>query len=140
MRLHLSFEDYNSKIDSAFNEKRLGKLVEQFVFAQLNVHPNIHKVIQNIQIIENKITLGELDCLFQYLNEYVHLEIVYKFYVYDELSLQARPFVLYSNGSLCHDRTGCAGEKLIQEETGKKRFVRMPMSVHSLACLKKNAF
>ena len=85
-QLHLSFEDYNSKIDSAFNEKRLGKLVEQFVFAQLNAHPNIHKVIQNIQIIENKITLGELDCLFKYLNEYVHLEIVYKFYLYDEFN------------------------------------------------------
>ena len=63
-QLHLSFEDYNSKIDSVFNEKRLGKLVEQFVFAQLNAHPNIQKIIQNIQIIENKITLGELDCLF----------------------------------------------------------------------------
>ena len=63
-QLHLSFEDYNSKIDSEFNEKRLGKLVEQFVYAQLNAHPNIQKVIQNIQIIENKITLGELDCLF----------------------------------------------------------------------------
>ena len=85
-QLHLSFEDYNSKIDSAFNEKRLGKLVEQFVYAQLNVHPNIQKVIQNIQIIENKITLGELDCLFEYFKEYVHLEIVYKFYLYDELN------------------------------------------------------
>ena len=85
-QLKLSFEDYNSKIDTAFNEKRLGKLVEQFVFAQLNAHPNIQKVIQNIQIIENKITLGELDCLFQYLNDYIHLEIVYKFYLYDELN------------------------------------------------------
>ena len=85
-QLNLSFEDYNSKIDSAFNEKRLGKLVEQFVYAQLNAHPNIQTVIQNIQIIENKITLGELDCLFKYLNEYVHLEIVYKFYLYDELN------------------------------------------------------
>lgn len=85
-QLNLSFEHNNSKIDSEFNEKRLGKLVEQFVFAQLNAHPNIQKVIQNIQIIENKITLGELDCLFKYLNEYVHLEIVYKFYLYDELN------------------------------------------------------
>ena len=38
-QLNLSFEDYNSKIDSAFNEKRLGKLVEQFVYAQIKCTP-----------------------------------------------------------------------------------------------------
>ena len=63
---------------------RLGKLVEHFVFIQLQQNKSISIIVKNLQIIQDKITIGEIDCLMQYLNKYIHLEIVYKFYLYDE--------------------------------------------------------
>ena len=57
--------------------------VEQVIFQALenDIHSNI--IAKNIQIIENGITLGEIDCIFQNENETIHLEIVYKFYLFD---------------------------------------------------------
>ena len=63
---------------------RLGKLVEHFVFIQLQQNKSISIIVKNLQIIQDKITIGEIDCLIQYLNKYIHLEIVYKFYLYDQ--------------------------------------------------------
>ena len=63
---------------------RLGKLVEQFVFLQLEALQSIQMIAKNLQIIQDKITIGELDCVFKYLQDYIHLEIVYKFYLYDD--------------------------------------------------------
>ena len=37
----------------------------------------------NIQIQKEKITLGELDCILQKEKKIIHLEIIYKFYLYD---------------------------------------------------------
>ena len=62
---------------------RLGKLVERFVSHQLRQDKSITILAENIQIQEKKHTLGELDCLFKHNNEYIHLEIIYKFYLYD---------------------------------------------------------
>ena len=42
---------------------RLGLLVEQFVFDCLNTNKDINVIATNIQVIEDKRTLGELDCL-----------------------------------------------------------------------------
>lgn len=66
------------------NKIRLGKYIEEFVFYELKHHKNISLLAQNIQIQENKITLGELDCLLIKDSLPIHLEIVYKFYLYDE--------------------------------------------------------
>ncbi len=63
---------------------RLGNRVEQFIFDNLNQNKDIEWIEKNIQIIEDKVTLGELDCIFLENNTFVHLEIVYKFYLYDE--------------------------------------------------------
>lgn len=62
---------------------RLGKLVEQFVFYQLEQDPNCEILLENIQIQVNKHTIGELDALLKYRAQLIHLEIVYKFYLYD---------------------------------------------------------
>jgi hypothetical protein len=62
---------------------RLGKLVERFVSHELNQYDSINILRENLQIIENKITIGELDCLLKIENELIHLEVVYKFYLYD---------------------------------------------------------
>ena len=63
---------------------RLGQLAEQFVFNQIEQLEDITLLAENIQIQKDKQTLGELDALLIKSNQPIHLEIVYKFYVYDE--------------------------------------------------------
>lgn len=79
----------NSKKASNFegnitNNLRLGKRVERFVSHQLEEYNAISINAENIQIQQNKLTLGELDCLLMVNNIPTHLEVVYKFYLYDE--------------------------------------------------------
>lgn len=75
-----SIRNFNS---ISVNEIRLGKLIEHFVFHDLKLNDTIDILASNIQIIDHKITIGEIDALIKYLNEYIHLEIVFKFYLYD---------------------------------------------------------
>lgn len=63
---------------------RLGNYVEQLVSYQLDQLEDVDILQENIQIIEHKTTLGELDCLIKSKEEVIHLEIAYKFYLYDE--------------------------------------------------------
>ena len=71
---------FDTKIDA---KQRLGKYVERFVSHQLANTVGITLIAENIQISKDKITLGELDCLF-FMNENpIHLEVIYKFYLYD---------------------------------------------------------
>tara|TARA_R110002074_G_scaffold289550_1_gene461392 strand:- start:4079 stop:4894 length:816 start_codon:yes stop_codon:yes gene_type:complete len=63
--------------------QRLGKYVERFVSYQLSKDDAITTVAENIQISKNKITLGELDCILLKDEKPIHLEIIYKFYLYD---------------------------------------------------------
>ena len=62
---------------------RLGKRVEQFISHDLNQAKHIKVVTEGLQIIKDKITHGELDVLFQNHGEFIHMEIVFKFYLYD---------------------------------------------------------
>ena len=63
---------------------RLGHLVERFVSHELSCHNTIKILAENIQIKQDKITIGEIDCLLKHNHTPIHLEIVYKFYLYDE--------------------------------------------------------
>src|SRR5690606_30252079 len=62
---------------------RLGMYVEQVMFQALQNDPSIEIIDKNVQIIEDNITIGEIDCLFKEKGVYTHLEIVYKFYLLD---------------------------------------------------------
>ncbi|SFZ82109.1 DUF1853 family protein [Tenacibaculum maritimum] len=62
---------------------RLGKLVERFVSFELQQQKTIDILIENVQIQQEKRTLGELDCLLLKNQLPIHLEIIYKFYLYD---------------------------------------------------------
>ncbi|MDO6759479.1 DUF1853 family protein [Tamlana sp. 2_MG-2023] len=62
---------------------RLGKRVEQFVFSELDKYDNINIRLENLQIQKNKQTIGEIDCILERDQQLIHLEIVYKFYLYD---------------------------------------------------------
>ena len=72
------------KINLELDEKlRLGKYVERFVSFELSQQSNIKVVSENIQIQKEKITLGELDCILLKDGKPMHLEVIYKFYLYD---------------------------------------------------------
>jgi len=61
---------------------RLGNYIERFVSFQLKQDQTIKIIFENLQLIENKQTLGEIDCLIAQNENLYHLEIAYKFYLY----------------------------------------------------------
>lgn len=67
-----------------FNEIRLGKRVEQFLNFQIKNMPNCELLAENIQIKIKKQTIGELDALILKDEKPIHIETVYKFYLYDD--------------------------------------------------------
>nr|WP_246454601.1 DUF1853 family protein [Hyunsoonleella aquatilis] len=72
------------KITISIGDKlRLGKYVERLVSYQLQQNENITVLAENVQVQENKTTLGELDCLLLKDGKPIHLEVIYKFYLYD---------------------------------------------------------
>lgn len=71
-------------IDTEIDTKqRLGKYVERFVSHQLVNTEGISLIAENIQISKDRITLGELDCLLYKNGNPIHLEVIYKFYLFD---------------------------------------------------------
>lgn len=73
-----------NKIDITLDDNlRLGKYVERLVSFELEQQKDISLLAENIQIQDGKITLGELDCLLLRNNKPIHLEVIYKFYLYD---------------------------------------------------------
>lgn len=63
---------------------RLGKLIEHFVIHSLKQDNTVEILAEGLQIQKDKNTIGELDCLYTKDGKPYHLEIVYKFYLYDE--------------------------------------------------------
>ena len=79
--------DYDSTLlfkRTLHKQLRLGQLAEQFVFNQLEQFEDCRILAENIQIQKEKQTLGELDALIELEENPIHLEIVYKFYLYDD--------------------------------------------------------
>lgn len=75
--------------------QRLGKLVEEFVFDQLQKQEGISWVCDNLQIQNGKQTIGEIDALYYEQDQPIHLEIVYKFYLYDSLETYHHPLAYW---------------------------------------------
>ncbi|MCA0153093.1 DUF1853 family protein [Winogradskyella vincentii] len=69
--------------DKEFNSIRLGNLVEKFVSFQIQNLSNAEIIAENLQINKEKETIGELDILFLLEQQPIHLEIIYKFYLFD---------------------------------------------------------
>lgn len=69
---------------SDYKKLRLGKWVENFVSFQLRQDDYIELLEENLIINnDNKQTIGELDFLLLKNQKPIHLEIIYKFYLYD---------------------------------------------------------
>jgi len=83
--LQFEISSQTQKIDIAVDDNlRLGKYVERLVSFELEQQKDISVLAENIQIQRDKLTLGELDCLLLKDNKPIHLEIIYKFYLYDK--------------------------------------------------------
>ena len=72
------------QLEPISSKLRLGMFVEQCVFQSLENNSNYNVLAKNIQIIDNNLTLGELDCILKHNSSIVHLEIAYKFYLFDK--------------------------------------------------------
>lgn len=74
----------DTKIDSRIDDTiRLGNYVERLVSFEFSNQDSIKILKENAQIISNKTTLGEIDCLLTKNGKPFHIEIAYKFYLYD---------------------------------------------------------
>nr|WP_277871516.1 DUF1853 family protein [Winogradskyella wandonensis] len=62
---------------------RLGKRVEQFFDFQIKNNPDTHLLSSNIVVKNEKNTIGELDALIKESGTIFHVELVYKFYLFD---------------------------------------------------------
>ncbi len=83
MQLEFPTDQHSIFLRKLERQLRLGQLAEQFVFNALELCDTIELLAENIQIQKGKQTLGELDVLMTLDKQPIHLEIVYKFYVYD---------------------------------------------------------
>ena len=63
---------------------RLGKQIERWVSLAINKSSKYDIVLENIQVFKGKITIGEFDFIIREIesNRLIHLELVYKFYLY----------------------------------------------------------
>ncbi|WP_046745615.1 DUF1853 family protein [Kordia zhangzhouensis] len=64
---------------------RLGQLIEKIVAQLIRSSSNYLLIHENVQIIQNKQTIGELDFIIQEkaTNSFFHVEFAYKFYLLD---------------------------------------------------------
>ncbi|MEW7291464.1 DUF1853 family protein [Aquimarina sp. 2304DJ70-9] len=87
-----NFEEISKKstlpnsIDLTINHNEvLGKRAEHFFEYSIRLSPHYEVIAKNIQIFKEKITIGELDFLVKDIHNHkvIHIELVFKFYVYD---------------------------------------------------------
>ncbi len=79
-------ESISNANHNKFSETRLGKRAEQFLFDQIHRSNNSEIIGNNIQIKQKKQTIGEIDAVIKHHSELIHLESVFKFYLYDPLN------------------------------------------------------
>lgn len=82
----LSNLSLNSDLDFELpTHVRLGHLVEKIVSECIRASSDFQVLHENLQLIEDKMTIGELDFIVQDARskEIIHLELAYKFYLYD---------------------------------------------------------
>jgi hypothetical protein len=83
-QLNLPTENSTSFNSAIPKNLRLGKRVERFISHELQQYSSIKILAENIQIQNGKTTIGEIDFIIQQNSIPIHLEVVYKFYLFDE--------------------------------------------------------
>lgn len=104
---------------------RLGHLAEKVVSELIKSSTNFNVLYENIQLIENKKTIGEIDFIIEEVKtgQIIHLELAYKFYLFDP-SLSSEPI----NNWIGPNRNDSLKEKL--EKLKGKQF---PLLYHPCA-------
>jgi uncharacterized protein len=71
---------------------RLGHLAEKIVSELIKLSANYNVLYENIQLIEEKKTIGEIDFMIEEITtkKVIHLELAYKFYLFDP-SISSEP-------------------------------------------------
>ena len=74
------------------NNIRLGHLAEKIVSELIKSSANYKVLYENIQIIDGKKTIGEIDFIIEELKTkaLIHMELAYKFYLFDP-SISSEP-------------------------------------------------
>lgn len=65
------------------NSMRLGHIAEQFTFEYWSHVEGLKLHAHNLQIEGDNRTLGEIDAILEFEKNFLHVEIAYKFYLYD---------------------------------------------------------
>ncbi|MFT5266325.1 MAG: hypothetical protein ACI8YQ_005089 [Polaribacter sp.] len=96
---------------------RLGHLAERIVSELIKASTNYNVLYENVQIIEDKKTIGEIDFIIEEINTkaLIHMELAYKFYLFDP-SISPEPL----NNWIGPNRNDSLKEKL--EKTKRKQF------------------
>ena len=81
VKLKLNLDAKNQPTQSLKLPRRVGQQFELMINQYLECHPYITDIKRNIQIYNQKITLGELDSIFQMDQQWFHLEMAVKFYL-----------------------------------------------------------
>lgn len=118
--------ELNLKTDLEFKlptNLRLGHLVEKIVSELIKSSTNYNVIYENIQIIEDRKTIGEIDFIIknERTKQLIHLELAYKFYLFDP-SISSEPI----NNWIGPNRKDSLKEKL--EKLKRKQF---PLLYHN---------
>lgn len=102
---------------------RLGHLAEKIVSELIKSSSNYKVLYENIQVIEGKQTIGEIDFIIEELKTktLIHMELAYKFYLYDP-NISSEPI----NNWIGPNRNDSLKEKL--EKLKRKQF---PLLYHT---------
>jgi len=104
---------------------RLGHLAEKIVSELIKASTNYKVLYENIQLIEDKKTIGEIDFIIKDMNanQLIHLELAYKFYLFDP-KISSKPI----NNWIGPNRNDSLNEKL-----AKLKNKQFPLLFHDSA-------
>jgi len=104
---------------------RLGHLAEKIVSELIKSSTNYKVLYENVQLIEDKKTIGEIDFIIEDINakRLIHMELAYKIYLFDP-SISSEPI----NNWIGPNRNDSLKEKL--EKLKRKQF---PLLYHNCA-------
>lgn len=110
---------------------RLGHLVEKIVSELIKSSVNYNVLQENIQIIQDKKTIGEIDFIIENTktSELMHLELAYKFYLFDP-NISANPM---------HNWIGPNRNDSLKEKLKKLKHKQFPLLYHNAAKSRLNS-